>query len=459
MAAIRDKMAARSGRLGPLGALRALGLVMGIALLVLFVEAFSPAGDEARGADAATPSGESASATEPSDPQALAEPPYWPIGSLVPEEIYEATRNKKKNRKRKTGKAEVLIWIPEDLAVVKSILFIAPNTDSKHVGEHDAVRAVARKHGMAVVYPRIALHWILAEGKGGVTEDFLAFCGRLSGHPELAHVPWVVFGKSSMGRHPIYHAWAFPERTIACITYHGETPTWPLPEWATAKEPEKETIPYLSINGHHEWMGTWYRHVRPMHLNYRALSHWLPHPVVLRNVGHGNYADKHGTDAFGKPVAPGVISCLRVWDYIALYLDKVLALRVPAEADPRAGAVELRDIPPASGIYLHPRAVEAVAGYKARPIRIDGKEVQTPYTPGAGELYTIIDHVKEAHEVYAPATTAAAKAVLFLQGTDASAEARRARLWIADQELLDAWMAIHEPHPEDPVREPKAEGK
>lgn len=371
---------------------------------------------------------------------ALAELPYWPAGWLVPDSLHEASRPNPR-RTRRTSQAEVLLWFPDDAPVLRSALVIAQNTDSKHVGEHPELRAVAARHGMAIVYVRINLHASLVEGGEGVTPALFAFLADETGRGEFLHMPWILFGKSSMGRHPILHAWRYPERTIGGIGYHAETPPWPLPAWA--EEAANHSILYLCIHGHHEWMGTWYRHVRPQLLNYRRHTRWLPHQVVIRNLGHGNYADVHGSAAFGHPTPQGVVGCRQVWDYVALAVEKMLMVRLPPDADPRRGPVTLRTIDPATGVHLHSRAPEVVTGFQQRPIREqDG-------------VFRIVDHVQEPHEVYADEAEVVEEAVLFRTGGMNVGTDERPHLWLVDAQQLEAWQALHRPHPDDPVREPK----
>ena len=57
-----------------------------------------------------------------------------------------------------------------------------------------------------------------------ILEDFT----KETGIKEIEHAPWVVFGKSSRGEFPFRAAWVFPDRVIASVTYHGETPRWPV---------------------------------------------------------------------------------------------------------------------------------------------------------------------------------------------------------------------------------------
>ncbi len=279
--------------------------------------------------------------------EGLAELPHWPIGLGVPKDA-PPPRKPLKN-------AAILAWVPPKAKRIRAVLLIRQNTDSKHFGEHAGLRKVANKHEMAVVYLRYYPHEQLAKNpQDHVLFQILGSVADATGIDEFRHAPWITFGKSSVGKFPYYLAWAFPDRTIATISYHAETPTWPADAWANVAD---DTILHVSVNGETEWGGTWNRHVRPSLLNYRARSRWLPHAVVVHDVGHGNYLDVHGGAGWGKKF-PGKITCIRVWDYLSLYVDKALALRLPPDKYPTKRPIELQQIDPATGYLIRPYAVE-----------------------------------------------------------------------------------------------------
>ncbi len=277
----------------------------------------------------------------------FAELPHWPIGLAVPKGAPPAKKSPKG--------AAILAWVPPKAERIRAVLLIRQNTDSKHFGEHAALRRVAAKHEMAVVYLRYYPHERLAGNpRDRVIFQILDSLARETGIDEFRHAPWITFGKSSVGKFPFYLAWAYPSRTVATISYHAETPTWPPERWANVND---QTILHVSLNGETEWGGTWNRHVRPSLLNYRARSSWLPHLAVAHDVGHGNYLDVNGGPGWGKKF-PGKVTCIRVWDYLTLYVDKALSLRLPAGKYPTKGPVELEQVDASSGYLIRPYAVE-----------------------------------------------------------------------------------------------------
>lgn len=277
----------------------------------------------------------------------LAELPHWPYGLPVPEDVPPP--------KKPLKGAAMLAWVPAKARRIRAVLMIRQNTDSKHFGEHAAVRKVAEKHEMGIVYFRYYDQGVLSRNPDDpVIFRLLDAVANRTGIEQFRHAPWITFGKSSMGKFPYYLAWAFPNRTIATISYHAETPTWPPESWARLGG---ETILHVSLNGETEWGGTWNRHVRPSLLNYRARSSWLPHLAVAYDVGHGNYLDVHGGPGWGREFS-GKVTCIRVWDYLALYIDKALQLRLPKDKYPTRGPIDLLEVDESAGYLIRPYAIE-----------------------------------------------------------------------------------------------------
>jgi len=361
-------------------------------------------------------------------PVDLAEPPHWPVGFQLSD---AATEGWKPRRKSEAAKAEVLVWTPPGAQRLRAVMFIPANSDSKHVGEHAAVRQVAARHGMGIVYLRRFDGSVIERSDPPTQADatfdaVLAQVAQHTGVESYRYAPWV------RGRFAFRTTWWFPGRVIASVSYHGETPGYPPEQWAKTGD---ETPLHLALNGFDEWDRTWYRHVRPMLLNYRHHTGWLPHQAALPGVGHGNYADMHGSPGWGKPVPEGVVSTLDSWDYIALFLDKALTLRLPEGEAGYATAdtpVKLNDVGPGTGLLIHPRAIEELAGAKWRPLRKNDEG-----------RYTIVDHVKEPGEVFAAEDGDLDPALLIRKHNDVPEAERADYLWIADRELAEAWVELH----------------
>jgi hypothetical protein len=308
--------------------------------------------------------------------------PFWPISLQLPVELGGAPPPKPD----KPVVADLLVWVPEGATRLRAVMMVPANSDSKHVVEHAPLRAVAAKHGMGIIYMRGFStgieHWKEPTPPDGQNIlKMLDLVAKQTGIGDFRHAPWVTFGKSSRGEFPFRAAWLFPDRVIASITYHGETPTWPVPDWAKLNG---QSIVSVNLNGESEWGGTWFNHVRPSLLNYRSQKGWFSHIAVARGVGHGDYPDTNGTEGWGKPF-PGKVTCIRVWDYLALFIDKALEIRLPKGAGPADGPVALNPIDPASGYLIDPFAVEETFGVPHLPLKEEGGL----YKPGGGEEFPV----------------------------------------------------------------------
>ncbi len=365
----------------------------------------------------------------------------WPVGFKLPPEVTEPWAVSDKDKRRRESalrkpKADILVWTPPKAKKVRAVFLIPNNTDSKHIGEHSEVRKVAEKHEIGIIYLRNfggkVIEWSdppkMAE-KGFA--DVLAQAAKWTGIEEYKHAPWIIMGKSSRGRFAFRPTWWFPKRVVASFSYHGETPTWPMPEWSKVKK-DGQSVLHLAINGQEEWSGTWYRHVRPCMLNYHANTDWLTHQVVLHGVGHGNYVDMHGSKGWGKPVPKDKISCLQVWDYIALYMDKAMELRVPKDTyATKDKPVKLKQVDRSKGFLIHPRAPEELLGMKWMAFRYnDGK-------------YQIIPWPDEKHPVHDKEQGTIELDKLIRHATDVPEDQREKLFWIGDRQLLEAWFKLH----------------
>jgi hypothetical protein len=375
-------------------------------------------------------------------PGSLAELPAWPIGFRLPDEIVGEKAAKQKDRK-----ADILVWVPDGAKRIRAVVLVPNNSDSKNVNEHAALRKVLTKHEAGIVYMRNYPTGIeYAHSKPVETPPaapdamlkLLDLVAKETGIVEFKHAPWITFGKSSRGEFPFRMGWLYPERTVAGITYHGEGPTWPIPAWAAK---QNQSVLYVCANGQEEWSGTWYRHVRPYLLNYRANNAWLPHQVVGVGVGHGTYPDMHGGKGWGQPVPEGAMSCLRIWDYLALFVDKALTLRLPEKGYPTEGPLKLRQVDPNTGYLIHPRAVEELLAMKWMAFRQkDGEYQQIPWPQ---EVHPVLDTEQGTVE----------PKLLIRKAADVPEAERRQLFWLADRELAEAWLKLHNIKAKDvPVR-------
>ncbi len=323
----------------------------------------------------ATPAG--LAGAQASQPAAQwAEMPFWPIGLKI-----SADMGGKDGTAKSPAKADILVWLPPGAEHIRAMLLIPNNSDSKDFGQHEKLRAVAAKHEMAIVYLRNFNTGIEPmEGEPDTTriQPMLDLLAKETKIAEFRYAPWITYGKSSRGKFPFRMAWLWPERTIATVSFHAETPSWPVPPWAKLNG---ETILHVNANGQTEWGGTWCNHVRPSLLNYRSQKGWLAHTTVSRDVGHGDYVDANGSEGWGK-LFPEKVTVIDVWDYLSMFVDKALTLRLPHDEYPADHPLKLKQIDESTGYLIDPFAVEEMFKVPHLPLK---KGEDGLYKVGAAE--------------------------------------------------------------------------
>ncbi len=322
----------------------------------------------------------SARAEEAIDPAALAELPHWPMGWHLPPPLGP------EERRERDSNADVTVWLPPGATRIRAVLVVPNNTDSKDWSEHGLLREFLARHETGILYMRrygTGIESAPANYQNPPADttrmpEMLKHVAQVTGVAEFEHAPWITFGKSSRGSFPFRMGWLYPERTIASIGYHGETPTWPPPSWA--KFDDAHTILHLNANGETEWGGTWFVHVRPSLLNYNTRTPWLGHVMVARGIEHGNYGSA-GPRAMPRP---------RVWDYMSHFVDKALALRLPEEGYPTDGPITLQTVDPASGYLIDPFAVEELFQVPHFPLQ----EGPDGFRSGSGQEHPVSGFVR-----------------------------------------------------------------
>jgi hypothetical protein len=377
-----------------------------------------------------------ARAEEPAaDP--LAQPPLWPVGFKIPDEIVDGWNDKKG---KPSPKADVLVWAPPEAKHLRAVFMFANNSDLFKIGEHKRIREIAAKHEIGIVYLQQfsgkAVEFNDAPDRDKIAKDFdtiLGLAAEKTGLAEFRHAPWITMGKSSRGRFPFRMSWLFPERVIASISYHGEVPTWPMPAWSKAGQ--AESILHVNVQGLSEWDGTWYRHVRPSLLNYHANTDWLAHQVVIYGVDHGYYMDYYLYPNHGQRLEKNhrFTPCTEVWDYLALFLDKAMTLRVPKDVYATAEApVTLTNLKRESGWLIHPRAPEEMLGTKWFAFRKNEQGV-----------YQTIAWPDEPTPVYDTEQGILDPKLLVRPASEVPEAERNGYLWVADEDQARAWLNLH----------------
>lgn len=357
----------------------------------------------------------------------------WPLQMYLSEpvaeklkELSERAYDRYTNRKRR-GELPVLVWTPPEAERIRGVLIIAMLAHSIAFGEHGATREVARRHEMGIIYLRSGMRRELIPG-------ILDQIAERTGIDEYRHAPWITWGMSANGRFPTYMSWAHPDRSIASIVWHGEVPPWGgdyPPDWARFDH----THLHVNLNGQTEWARTWHRHVRPGLLNYRIHKGWLPHQVVAPGTGHGDHPEgslgrRHGLTVERTEDDPvRRMSRFEGFDYMAMFVDKALELRLPEEGYPTDGPLQLRQVDEDEGYLIHPRAIEELLDEPWRPLKMrDDREeyIVDPENSGGAEV--------ERQQIDEP---------LIQPARDVDPDRRKHMFWVADRELAESWWKLH----------------
>ena len=141
----------------------------------------------------------------------LAEPPLWPLGWRLSDELVG-----ERNARKKVRPADVMVWIPPGVKHIRAMMLIPANTDSKNFHEHEPLRQVAAKHQVGIVYLRafytgIEYHHSKPVETPPAAPDnilkLLDIVAEATNMPEFRHAPWITFGKSSRGEFPFRMGW------------------------------------------------------------------------------------------------------------------------------------------------------------------------------------------------------------------------------------------------------------
>ncbi|MEI7766859.1 MAG: hypothetical protein WCJ97_05415 [Phycisphaerae bacterium] len=363
--------------------------------------------------------------------------PYWPVGFKLPRETVESWKEAKPEQQLKSPEADVLVWTPPEAKRIRAVLMFPNNTDLVRIGEYKAIREVATRQEIGIVYLQQLGGKVLERSDPPTVADqtmatILDLCATKTGIAEFRHAPWITLGKSSRGRFPFRTTWWFPDRVIASLNHHGETPNWPMEKWSKAGK--EESVMHLSVQGLSEWDGTWYRAVRPSLLNYNTQTNWLCHQMVIYGVDHGYYPDYYLYPNFGKPMEKShrLIRCTDVWDYEAKFIDKAMELRVPKDSYPTDKPTTLLNVKRESGYLIHPRAPEELLGSKWFALRQDaqGAYKQIPWPDEVTPVFDTVQGTINLADLIKPASAV-------------PAEQRGGYMWVADKELALAWLKLH----------------
>lgn len=226
------------------------------------------------------------------------------------------------------GPPRAFLWIPPATTRVRAVVVGQHNMEEEPILEHPTFRAALIELGFAAIWisPPLDLWFDGASGSGAQFDAMLTALADESGYNELKHAPVVPLGHSAAASYPWNFARWAPERTLAILSISGQ---WPTPvESITAPlipEPLPAGIPALVAMGEYEWADE----RAAIGLRIRSAYPQLPLTMLGEaGAGHFDVSDEKVT-------------------YLALYLRKAAAYRLPAPNAERDGATPpLRAIDP-----------------------------------------------------------------------------------------------------------------
>ena len=205
------------------------------------------------------------------------------------------------------------LWIPENCKQVRAVIIGQHNMTEETIFEHPEFRKNMSKLGIAEIWitPGIDQRWDVAQGTQQIFETMMKNLSETSGYTELEFAPVIPVGHSAMATYPWNFAAWNPERTLAVLSIHGDSPRTHLTgygranlDWGTRTI---EGIPSLMVMGEDEW---WEDRLITS-FDYRREYPNAP-LSFLADAGHGHF-----------DISDELI------DYLSLFLKKAVQYRLP----------------------------------------------------------------------------------------------------------------------------------
>ena len=205
------------------------------------------------------------------------------------------------------------LWIPENCKQVRAVILGQHNMTEETIFEHPEFRKNMGKLGIAEIWitPGIDQRWDVTKGTQQIFETMMKNLSEVSGYTELEFAPVIPIGHSAMATYPWNFAAWNPERTLAVLSIHGDSPRTHLTgygranlDWGTRTI---EGIPSLMVMGEDEW---WEDRLITS-FDYRREYPNAP-LSFLADAGHGHF-----------DISDELI------DYLSLFLKKTVEYRLP----------------------------------------------------------------------------------------------------------------------------------
>ena len=205
------------------------------------------------------------------------------------------------------------LWIPENCKQVRAVIIGQHNMTEETIFEHSEFRKNMGKLGIAEIWitPGIDQRWDVTKGTQQIFETMMKNLSEISGYTELEFAPVIPIGHSAMATYPWNFAAWNPERTLAVLSIHGDSPRTHLTgygranlDWGTRTI---EGIPSLMVMGEDEW---WEDRLITS-FDYRREYPNAP-LAFLADAGHGHF-----------DISDELI------DYLSLFLKKTVEYLLP----------------------------------------------------------------------------------------------------------------------------------
>lgn len=207
------------------------------------------------------------------------------------------------------------LWIPENCEQVRAVIIGQHNMTEETIFEHPEFRKSMSKLGIAEIWitPGIDQRWDVTTGVQSIFEKMMKELAEVSGYNELEYAPIIPIGHSAMATYPWNFAAWNPERTLAVLSIHGDSPRTHLTGYGRANldwgARSIEGIPSLMVMGEYEW---WEDRL------FTSFDYRRNHPNAplsfLADAGHGHF-----------DIADELI------DYLSLFLQKAIQYRLPGK--------------------------------------------------------------------------------------------------------------------------------
>lgn len=231
------------------------------------------------------------------------------------------------------GKARAYLWIPPTCTHVRAVVLANHNMIEQGILEHPTMRRTLSELNMAEIWvvPYFDQTFDFNKGAAEHFETLMAALAEESGYSELRFAPVVPLGHSACATYPWNFAAWNPGRTLALLSVHGDAPQTKLtgngrPRIAWGDH-HIDGVPSLMVMGEFEW---WEDRLTP------AFEYLAAHPrtpmALLADAGHGHFDYSDRTVAF-----------------LAMFIRKAAAVRLPAAETPLDQPVPLSPVLPEQG--------------------------------------------------------------------------------------------------------------